>query len=351
MAIKTALVPGGMGITGRAIVEHLEGDPQWDVIGLSRRAKPNYATDARFLSVDLHDPADCAAKASELAAVTHVFYCAYAPQSTVEAEIVPNVAMLANLMEALEPVAMGLEHVQLMHGAKWYGSYLGPYKTPAKEDDPRPLVQNLYHAQQDWLVERQAGKPWTWSTLRPHGIWGFAVGARYNWMTGVVLYAAISKHLGLPLRWPGAPGFYNCLYNMIDTGLLAEAMEWAATDPAAANNAYNMNNGDFFRWNQLWPRVAEFFDMEVGPVQTIPLQVVMADKEPVWAEIVAAHGLQPYTLAELTNWDYLDTAMSKPYDQMSSMTKARHAGWHKTLDTETTLVRQMQRVRDEKIIP
>ena len=138
---------------------------------------------------------------------------------------------------------------------------------------------------------------------------------------------------------------------MIDTGLLAEAMLWAATDPAVANNAYNMNNGDFFRWNQLWPRVAEFFDMEVGPIQTIPIQTVMADKEPVWAEIVAAHDLQPYTLAELTNWDYLDTAMSKPYDQMSSMTKARHAGWHKTLDTETTIVRQMQRVRDEKIIP
>ena len=56
MAKKTALVPGGMGITGRAIVELLENDPEWDVIGVSRRA-PNYATDAKFLSVDLSDPA------------------------------------------------------------------------------------------------------------------------------------------------------------------------------------------------------------------------------------------------------------------------------------------------------
>ena len=37
MAKRTALVPGALGITGRAIVEHLEGDPEWDVIGLSRR--------------------------------------------------------------------------------------------------------------------------------------------------------------------------------------------------------------------------------------------------------------------------------------------------------------------------
>ena len=77
----------------------------------------------------------------------------------------------------------------------------------------------------------------------------------------------------------------------------------------------------------------------------------MADKEDVWADIVAKHGLQPHTLAELTNWDYLDTALGNAYDQMSSMTKARHAGWHKTLDTELTLARQMQRVRDDKVIP
>ncbi len=350
MAKRTALVPGALGITGRAIVEHLDGDPDWQVIGLSRRP-PNYKTNATFLSVDLLDPADCAAKAGELAETTHVFFCAYAPQASVAAEIAPNVAMLANLMDALEPVAPNLERVQLMHGAKWYGSYLGPYKTPAKEDDPRPVVENFYHAQQDWIVERQAGKRWTWSALRPHGIWGFSIGGRMNLMTGIVLYAAISKHLGLPLRWPGKQGFYDCLYNIIDTGLLAEAMEWAAVDPAIANEAFNINNGDVFRWHQVWPRIAEFFDMEVGPVQTVPLQVVMADKEPVWAEIVAQHGLQPFTLAELTKWDYLDMALGNAYDQMSSITKARQAGWHKSLDTEATITRQMQRLRDDKIIP
>ena len=177
MAKRIALVPGALGITGRAIVEHLENDPEWDVIGLSRRP-PNYASDAKFLSLDLLDPADCAAKAGDLAGATHVFFCAYAPKPSVAAEIAPNVSILANLMNALEPVATGLEHVQLMHGAKWYGSYLGPYKTPAKEDDPRPLVQNFYHAQQDWIVARQAGKKWTWSALRPHGIWGFSIGGR-----------------------------------------------------------------------------------------------------------------------------------------------------------------------------
>jgi len=350
MAQRIALVTGAQGITGRAIVERLDHDPDWQVIALSRRP-PTYPSRARFLSAELLDPASCTAIAGELAAVTHVFFCAYAPKPSVAAEIAPNVAMLANLMDALEPVAAGLQRVELMHGAKWYGSYLGPYRTPAKEDDPRPVVENFYHAQQDWLVARQAGKRWQWSALRPHGIWGFSIGGRMNLMTGLVLYAAISKHLGLALRWPGKQSFYDCLYNIIDTDLLAEAMEWAAVDPAAANDAFNVSNGDFFRWNQVWPRIAEFFDMAVGPVQTLSLQSVMADKEPLWAEIVARHGLKPYTLAELTKWDYIDGALANGYDQMSSTTKARKAGWHKVLDTEATITRQLQRLRDSKIIP
>ena len=107
MAKRTALVPGALGITGRAIVEHLEGDPVWDVIGLSRRP-PNFPTDATFLSIDLRDPTDCAAKADDLAAATHVFFCAYAPQASVAAEVAPNVAMLANLLDTLEPAALKL---------------------------------------------------------------------------------------------------------------------------------------------------------------------------------------------------------------------------------------------------
>ena len=71
-------------------------------------------------------------------------------------------------------------------------------------------------------------------------VWGFSVGSRMNLMTGIVLYAAISKHMGLPLKWPGTPEFYNCLYNIIDTDLLAEAMCWVATTAKTKNNAYNL---------------------------------------------------------------------------------------------------------------
>jgi nucleoside-diphosphate-sugar epimerase len=152
--MPTALIAGGLGVTGRALVEYLEREPDWDVIALSRRT-PDFPTTARFVSVDLADRAATQATLGQFSEVTHVFYCALAANPDVTAEIPPNIAMIENLLDAVEPVA-DLRHVQLMEGNKWYGSFLGRFRTPAKETDPRPIVRQLYHAQQDWLEERRA---------------------------------------------------------------------------------------------------------------------------------------------------------------------------------------------------
>ncbi len=351
MARNTALIVGALGVTGRALVEYLEDKPDWDIVALSRRA-PDFPTRATFLSVDLTDTDDCRAKLAEHPEITHVFYTAYSQQASVAAEIPVNVGMLANLMEALEQTAT-LRHVQLMHGAKWYGTYLGSYKTPAREDDPCPLPVNFYHAQQDWLEARHALQSnWSWSALRPHGVWGFSTGSAMNLMTGIACYAAISKELGLPLRWPGNASFYDRLYQFIDVDLLAEAMVWAKrSTPAAANEAFNITNGDLFRWRQLWPRIATFFEMEVADPQPVPIAATMADKGALWAQMVSEHGLKPYALDEIVNWAYLDMALGTDMDAMSSLTKIFKAGWTNVWDSEATITRQLQKLRDRKIIP
>jgi hypothetical protein len=78
----------------------------------------------------------------------------------------------------------------------------------------------------------------------------------------IAIYATVSKHLGAPLRFPGKPGACRSLIEMTDVGLLARAMVWAvwaAIDPRAANQAYNVNNGDMFCWEEMWPKLAEYF--------------------------------------------------------------------------------------------
>ena len=346
-----ALIAGALGVVGRALVEHLDDDPDWDVVGLSRRA-PDFETTATFVSLDLLDRPATQSTLGEMSDVTHVFFTPYAPRENFAAEVAPNLAMLVNLVDALEPAAKGLAHIQLMQGAKWYGVQFGkPYKTPAKEDDPRHMPPNFYYDQQDWLVDRQKGKDWTWSALRPHGVWGFSVGSAMNMMTSLAVYASVSRHLGRPLRWPGNPTLLDSVYQVVDVALLARTMLWAATTPSAANEAFNITNGDYTRWHLLWPRIADFFDMDVGPVQPIRTQDVMADKEPIWAEIAEAHQLRKYAMSDIVTWPFLDYAFANGFDQMSSLTKIRQAGWREVLDSEETITDQLERLRRDRIIP
>lgn len=280
-----------------------------------------------------------------------MFYAAYTPRPTLAEECAVNTRMLVNLVEAAEAAAPRLAHIQLMQGSKWYGNHLGPYRTPAKEDDPRHLAPCFYYDQQDWLSDRQRGRAWTWSALRPHGVLGPTIGSSMNQLTAVALYASISRELGLPLRFPGRPGAFTCAYQMTDARLLARAMHWAATSKSAVNQSFNVTNGDVVRWCHLWPRIAGFFDMPTGPVQTISLAEFMTDKEPLWAAMRARHGLAAHSLAELTNWRFADFVFGSDYDQMSALSRIRQAGWHHAIDSEETYVGLLATLREQRIIP
>lgn len=351
MAQRTALVAGALGITGRAVLEHLERDPSWNLIAMTRR-KPDFPTRARLLPVDLTDAADTRAKIGALSEVTHVFYCAFLQGKNFAEEIAPNMAMLANLLDALEPAATNLAHVQLMHGAKWYGMQLGTlFPTPAREDDPRHIPPNFYFDQQDWLVERRRGKAWSWSTIRPLGIWGPSVDSYMNMINSFAVFASTCKALGLPLQWPGHPGTFDRMVQICDTATLGHAMAWTATEPRAADMAFNVTNGDVTRWRRLWPKVSAFFDMQAGPPRPLKLSTVMADKEPLWAELVKRHGLRPYTIARLSNWAFPDYAWWNDFDQVLDTNRLRLTGFPGFRDTEATITDQLRRLRDDRIIP
>ena len=93
----------------------------------------------------------------------------------------------------------------------------------------------------------------------------------------------------MPLRFPGKPGAYRAIYQVTESTHMANAALWAATEARCANQAYNVTNGDYFRWCNLWPRIAEVFEMPWAEPQTISLVVHMADKAPLWDALVARH--------------------------------------------------------------
>ena len=112
----------------------------------------------------------------------------------------------------------------------------------------------------------------------------------------VAVLAAVQRELGEPLFYPGSVKSCEALTQFTDLGLLTRALEWMAATPQCANQAFNIVNGDYPRWRELWPRLASMLGLEAGPPRGVRLPQYMADKGPVWKAIVARHGLKPIAL-------------------------------------------------------
>src|SRR5262249_53167130 len=191
----------------------------------------------------LLDGADVERHLAEFRDATHVFFTALQMRPSPFEEVELNLTMLRNLVQAVERSSGRLRKVLLMEGAKYYGAHLGPYKTPAREHDPRPPPPNFYYDQEDYLKERSAGRGWSWAALRPSCICGFAVGNPMNMATVIAVYAALCRELGLPLRYPGTAGAYRVIMEMTDADLLAQAATSAAEHDARDRAAVHTPNG------------------------------------------------------------------------------------------------------------
>ncbi|WP_345954299.1 SDR family oxidoreductase [Mucilaginibacter sp. PAMB04168] len=347
---KTALVVGANGVIASNLIRHLLDLGDWKIIGLSRRGGTN-SEKLKYHSVDLLNREECQEKLIGLKEITHIFYAAFQDRPTWAELVQPNLAMLTNVVDAVEPIAENLQHISLMQGYKVYGAHLGPFKTPAKESDGGHMPPEFNIDQQDYLESKQKGKNWTWSAIRPSVVAGTALGNPMNLVLVIAVYASISKELGLPLRFPGKPGAYDTLLEMTDAGLLAKATVWAATNEQCANQAFNITNGDLFRWNELWPKIAGYFGLETAPPLTMSLQTVMADKEDLWKQIQERHGLNRHSYQELTSWPFGDAVFGWDYDFFGDGTKARRLGFHEFVDTEQMFYNLFDELRVKKVIP
>lgn len=347
---RSILVAGAQGVIGQAAAEHFSAVLDTVVYGLSRR-KIEDLPGVNPVNVDLLSPADVEQVVGPLTDVTHVIFGAYVEKDTPGERSEVNVALLRNLLTVVERNAPGLKHVTLYQGGKAYGADLGPFKTPAREDDPRLMGPNFYYDQEDFLRSLQTGKGWNFSILRPEAVCGYAVGNPMNLGMVIAVYAAISKELGLPLRFPGPEAAYRALYQVTSADILARAADWAGETAGAANEIFNITNGDYFRWQFMWPRIADAFGMEVAEPVPMPLKIYMADKAPLWAKMVEKYGLKPIPYDHLVNWAFGDFIFHSAFDNISSTIKARTHGFNHCIDTEEMFTNLFARLRKRRVIP
>jgi nucleoside-diphosphate-sugar epimerase len=349
-----ALVVGASGVVGRAISALLVGQG-WTVAGLARH--PQVEASVIPVAADLNDPQSLRQALADIAP-THLFLATWSRQATEAENIRVNAAMVKNVLDALRPKA-SLRHVALVTGLK---HYLGPFEaygkgtlpqTPFREEQGRLDVENFYYAQEDQVFAAAERDGFTWSVHRPHTITGVAVGNAMNMATTLAVHASICRATGRPFRFPGSAAQWNSLTDMTDARQLAKQLLWASTTPAAANQAFNVVNGDVFRWSWMWGRIANWFGIEAAPFdgQIQPLEPQMANDQPIWDGLVAQHGLLEPKLERLVSPWHTDADLGRPIEVVTDMSKSRKLGFLDYQASDEAFFEVFATLRAQRLIP
>ncbi len=351
---KTALVVGVSGIVGSATAALLL-EKGWDVHGLARR--PTSQTGIHPVAADLQNST---ATADALAGLRPdaVFITTWLRQDSEAENIRVNAAMVRNLLDGLR-TGGGTQHVALVTGLK---HYLGPFEsygkgalpqTPFREEQGRLDVENFYYAQEDEVFAAAKRDGFTWSVHRPHTVIGKAVGNAMNMGTTLAVYATLCRETGRPFAFPGSAAQWNSLTDMTDARQLAHHLLWATTTPAAANQAFNIVNGDIFRWQWMWGRLANWFGLEPAPFDgTIrPLAEQMANDAPLWREIATRENLAEPDLNRLASPWHTDADLGRPIEVVTDMSKSRRLGFQDYQPTDDAFFDLFTQLRADRLIP
>jgi nucleoside-diphosphate-sugar epimerase len=310
------------------------------------------------VAADLLDPASLETALADVNP-THVFLTSWLRNDTEAENIRVNGGMVRNLLAALSPKKT-VQHVALVTGLK---HYLGPFDsyaragalppTPVREEMPRLDVANFYYAQEDEVYAAAERDGFTWSIHRPHTIIGKAVGNLMNMGSTLAVYASICKETGQPFQWPGSKAQWEGLSDVTDARVIAKQLAWAATAETARNEAFNVTNGDYFRWSWLWPRLAAWFGIEAAGFDGTehPLEATMADYAPLWHDMATRHGLIETDLNRLASAWHTDLDLGRPIEVMTDTSKSRKAGFHVYQRSDESFFDLFAQLRTDRLIP
>lgn len=352
------LIVGALGVVGRAAMERFAGRTDLQLVGLARRA-PDFASDATWISADLRD-ADATARALEPHRdVAHVVYAALNEQADLlrgwrdPANVALNTLMLRNTLTALRGAP--LRHVTLMQGTKAYGVHTGrPMRVPAREHDAVRDHANFYFEQEDLLAQRAREADFGWTILRPQIVLGVAVGSAMNPVAALGAYAVLSRELGRPLSYPGHP---HLLTECTDARLIAAAIEWAWNEPRSHGEAFNVTNGDVVVWETFFKRLADHFQMPLGPPSDLRVAEEMPRHAQLWQRIAQRDGLRVANLQTLIglSWQYADATWASrrpfPVPPLVSTIKLRQFGFGACIDSEECMVEHLASMQQQGYLP
>lgn len=152
---------------------------------------------------------------------------------------------------------------------------------------------------------------------------------------------------------------WDSLTDMTDSRHLAKQQLWAATTPAAANQAFqafqafHVTNGDVFRWKWMWSRIAEYFDLPAAdyPASLSPLERQMADDTSrVDADSRGAR-LEEADIGRLISPWHTDADLGQPIEVVTDMSKSRAMGFTAYQACDQAFFDVFDKLREMRLIP
>src|SRR5262249_3398977 len=247
-----------------------------------------------------------------------------------------NNAMLRNTVEPVLANADNFQHISIQQGTKYYGVHLHPIPIPPRESDPRHAHENFFHDQEDYVAQMGAKRGFRYTALRPQLVTGSTPGT-LNVLPAIGAYGAIRRELGEPFGFPGGPSF---VWEAADADLVADVMVWSAESLNAANQAFNVTNGDVFEWRSVWPAIAAALGVQAASDTPLSLAEYLSDKGEVWRRVAERHGLRHSDLHTLTGYGDQHADFAFAYGAPAgprafvSTVKLRQAGYTKVIDTQ-----------------
>ena len=349
MKPKHLLIVGSSGAVGSAVTRHFAENDNYDFSVLTRSEAP-VKGERYTIEADLIEPDSLDDSMDELSTVTHLFYAALKPNEDPLVEAQENEVMLRTTLDALKEAGAPLEHVIFVQGGKVYGAHLGIYKTPAKEDDSRHFPPNLYFNHEDLVRERSEKDGFRYTAIRPDIIIGESMGSAMNLGNLIGVYGTLCKELGVAMQFPGTPDAYEVLVNVTSAEVLAESVEWAFEKKQTG--AYNITNGDVFRWKHVWPEICEFFGLEEGEPQPISLQERLSSQSDVWTQLVEKYGLEKHEVLDYSQGSFGDFIFHVETDAIFDTTKARQAGFTgMNRRSGEAIIEHLKAMQEQKLIP
>lgn len=351
-----ALVVGATGITGSNLAQELISNG-WTTYGLARNPSSSISSlipvKADLLNVDNLEAA------LQHISPTHIFFTTWMRNDTEEENIKVNSALVRNLLSVLS-AKRSIQHVALVTGLK---HYLGPFEayaksgslpeTPLREEQPRLEYPNFYYAQEDAVYEAAEKDGFTWSIHRPHTVIGYAVGNLMNMGTTLAIYASICKETGRKFIFPGSFAQWNGLSDVTDARILAKQLIWASTTEAAKNQAFNITNGDIFRWKWLWEKIADYFEIDCEGFENEikPLEKELQNDQKIWENIAEKYDLKENSLSRIASAWHTDLDLGRPIEVMTDLAKSRKLGFTNFQSTLESFTDLFEKLKAEKIIP